>query len=227
MKKTVLTLALLFFGASFCAAETIYLKDGRAVTGEVVEKTAERITLRVRGMDLTYYADEIDRIEDAAPSAATLASPPDVKELPAPALTELPAPAPAVTAAPLESLPLPTPTSSPARRPTSAYAGMDKRELTLKYMEVIGAKGNIRKSFADILHNAPEEKRAAIKRALNLEEVLEELVPIYDQYFSEQDLRRLITFYESPLGQKVLKTAPLILKDSMEKSIKYFEGKME
>lgn len=39
-------------------------------------------------------------------------------------------------------------------------------------------------------------------------------VPIYAQHFSLEDIQGLIQFYESPLGQRVVKTMPQVVQDS-------------
>jgi len=206
MKKSIFIFGCLFFIASICRAETIYLKSGRVVKGDIVEKTADQIKINANGITLTYYADEVDRVE--GPSTAS----------PAPAAqTEMPA----------ASLPVTEQVSAPVISPSENYASMSKKDLILKYMEATGAKGNMRRTFSEIIAAASDDKKAELKRVLNLDDVLNELVPVYDQYFTEQDLRELIAFYESPLGQKVLKTAPLILKDSMDKSVNYFKGKLQ
>jgi hypothetical protein len=41
-------------------------------------------------------------------------------------------------------------------------------------------------------------------------------VPIYAQYFSAEDIKGLIRFYESHLGQRVVKTMPQVAQDSQE-----------
>ncbi len=40
------------------------------------------------------------------------------------------------------------------------------------------------------------------------------LYPIYDKYYSTDDLEGLLTFYRTPLGQKVLKTTPQVVQES-------------
>jgi uncharacterized protein len=49
-------------------------------------------------------------------------------------------------------------------------------------------------------------------------ELVYEVAVIYAMHFSEQELRELVTFYKSPLGQKMLKEEPLALDQSMKKA---------
>jgi hypothetical protein len=204
MKRIISIVAFLFLSVSLCFADSIYLKSGRVVEGTIVERTAEQIKINANGMSLTYYADEVDRIEGSSqPSQEDGASTPAT-----------------ITSSEQE-------TSDLAGQGPVGDFSLDKKELILKYMEATGAKGNMRRTFAEIISAASEDKKEELKRVLDLDDVMNELVPVYDQYFTAQDLQELIAFYESPLGQKVLKTAPLILKDSMDKSINYFKGKLE
>ncbi len=45
--------------------------------------------------------------------------------------------------------------------------------------------------------------------------VTEQLVPIYDQYLSHDDIKGLLAFYASPLGQKLLRVMPQMSEESM------------
>ena len=203
MKKIILIFTFLFLIASVCSAETIYLKNGRAIKGKIVEKKEGQVKIDANGMMLTYYVDEIDRIEGEVTSQ--LAAP----------------------QAPLTKSPLIEQSSSPSVSGTAENSSTNKKELILKYIEATGAKANMQKTFDDIVNTAAEDKKANLRQALNLDDILNELVPVYDQYFTAQDLKELIVFYESPIAKKLFKVEPLLLKDIMEKSRQYLEGKIE
>ena len=57
----IILLCLCF--SSLTLAETIILKSGQTIKGEVVEKTQSYIKVDVDGITLTYFSDEIERIE--------------------------------------------------------------------------------------------------------------------------------------------------------------------
>ncbi|MGH9559880.1 MAG: DUF2059 domain-containing protein, partial [Terracidiphilus sp.] len=42
------------------------------------------------------------------------------------------------------------------------------------------------------------------------------MVPIYDHAFTKQDIDGLVQFYESPLGQHVVKVLPQVLQQSQD-----------
>lgn len=50
----------------------------------------------------------------------------------------------------------------------------------------------------------------------SLDDLTVMLVPVYEKYMTEADLKELITFYESPVGQKYAKSIPLITQESMQ-----------
>jgi uncharacterized protein len=46
--------------------------------------------------------------------------------------------------------------------------------------------------------------------------VTEAIIPIYARHFSMEDVQNLIQFYESPLGQRVVKNLPIVAQESQE-----------
>lgn len=50
------------------------------------------------------------------------------------------------------------------------------------------------------------------------------IVPIYDKYLSDEEIKGLIQFYQTPLGQKTLKVLPTVMSESREAGRKWGEG---
>ncbi|MGH9715741.1 MAG: DUF2059 domain-containing protein [Candidatus Acidiferrales bacterium] len=50
--------------------------------------------------------------------------------------------------------------------------------------------------------------------------ITDAMVPIYDRAFTKEDIRGLVQFYESPLGQRVVKVLPQVLEDSQNTAAK-------
>ena len=46
-------------------------------------------------------------------------------------------------------------------------------------------------------------------------DIMEIMIPIYDKHLTYEEIRGLIQFYESPLGQKIIEVMPKLLEDSM------------
>ena len=72
--------------------------------------------------------------------------------------------------------------------------------------------------YKQMVPSVPEEywDKAAEKMKNSGFKLIAELVPIYDKYFTESEIKELIAFYESSVGKKMVKNQPLILQDSME-----------
>jgi len=49
--------------------------------------------------------------------------------------------------------------------------------------------------------------------AVKLDEFVELLIPVYSRHLSEQEVDGLLAFNRTPLGQKVLKTLPIIMAE--------------
>lgn len=46
-------------------------------------------------------------------------------------------------------------------------------------------------------------------------ELEEMMVPVYERHFSSDEIRQLLTFYQTSLGQKVLVTLPAVMQESV------------
>ena len=79
MKRNWWVICLCFFLASEVSADVVRLKSGKVVTGEIVEKTADYVKMKVEGLDLTYWTDEIEQVQtDAEKKLAEAMTPSDV-----------------------------------------------------------------------------------------------------------------------------------------------------
>jgi len=61
-----------------------------------------------------------------------------------------------------------------------------------------------------------------LRNALSWEGVKEDYVKIYIAVFTEEEIRALINFYQSPIGQKLVSKQPELMEKSMELSQKRF-----
>lgn len=57
--------------------------------------------------------------------------------------------------------------------------------------------------------------------------ILDDMVPVYQKHLTKSDLDGLITFYSSPLGQKVLREMPEMTKEAMQVSYAHIQKNME
>lgn len=61
------------------------------------------------------------------------------------------------------------------------------------------------------------------QKKFNPQELVEQVIPIYDKYFTDEDLTALIAFYRSPVGQRAIKVLPLVVQEGQEKGAKLGE----
>jgi len=69
-------------------------------------------------------------------------------------------------------------------------------------------------SFKQNMPNVPIAFWDEFKKEVNLEELIEQMAPVYVKYYTDDELVQLIAFYKTPLGQKVTEKLPLINQDS-------------
>ena len=115
---------------------------------------------------------------------------------------------------------------APAEEAAAPVMG-EKRDLILKFIDVFGTRRtmeqNLKAMFEDMGPNDPQAKK--FKDNVRVDEIIEQLIPLYDKHFSAEDLKAFITFYSSTEGKKLLDTIPLLMRDSVDISARYFEEK--
>ena len=52
-------------------------------------------------------------------------------------------------------------------------------------------------------------------KEIKTDDLIELVIPVYDKYYTEEDVDQLIVFYNSPIGKKVAETLPAISQESM------------
>ena len=51
---------------------------------------------------------------------------------------------------------------------------------------------------------------------MDMHELIEKIIPVYDKYYTLDDLKAINAFYESPAGHKILSSLPQVMKESMQ-----------
>jgi uncharacterized protein len=104
-------------------------------------------------------------------------------------------------------------------RPGIAKEKIVEIEKTLRLVGMEKLMGQMKTQmftmFREKMTQVPEEywKRAEAK--FDMAELIQLIIPVYDKYYTVEDLKALNAFYESPVGQKVLSTLPQITQESM------------
>jgi hypothetical protein len=53
---------------------------------------------------------------------------------------------------------------------------------------------------------------------------IDQVIPLYNKYLSQEDVRGLLKFYASPLGKKLVSTLPLLTRESMQVGQQWAQG---
>ena len=76
---------------------------------------------------------------------------------------------------------------------------------------------------ANILESQPDNPRAKqfvdafvarFQKHFDPNSLTDRIIPIYDKYLTDEDLKGLIEYYHSPLGQRMLKSLPELTRES-------------
>lgn len=80
-------------------------------------------------------------------------------------------------------------------------------------------KAALQKEMIDSSKRAAERMRELFREKIDYGRLIEEVSEeIYDAHYSNDELKDLIAFYESPTGQKTVRITPQILSESMLKT---------
>jgi hypothetical protein len=98
----------------------------------------------------------------------------------------------------------------------------EKREAILELMNLTGAgtRGaqvaqGLLAQLKPIFPQVPDELWREFLASFGSDELTELIVPIYSRHFSLDEIRGLVAFYRTPLGEKVLATLPSITAESI------------
>jgi len=75
---------------------------------------------------------------------------------------------------------------------------------------------NMRKMRPDIPPEFWERFEKEVRVQFKTEDLLELLVPIYERHYSHEDIRAMLTFFNSPAGQHFVQAGPEVQREAME-----------
>lgn len=97
-----------------------------------------------------------------------------------------------------------------------------------RLIDISGSLGNAEmmmntmiSQYEDLGLNIPEEFWEEFKKEFNTDDLAQMVIPIYAKYYTHEDIKALIAFYESPIGQKLIENTPMVLQESMEMGSKW------
>ena len=98
-----------------------------------------------------------------------------------------------------------------------ATQSMDQMEKTIRPMVTNALPpGDYREKLVDLFFEKFRSKRQP-------DELADLVIPIYEKYYSDEDINGLIQLYQTPLGKKMLSTLPLVMAESQAVGTKWGE----
>ena len=128
----------------------------------------------------------------------------------------------------LSTLSIQAQTAAPATdssQPSAAYQSIDpaKAAEIRKMLQVSGTAGQMQRMLDQALAayraknpNISPEFWVQLEKDASVGNLLDKMVPLYDKYYTLDDLKAMNAFYQSPAGQHVLAATPQIVTESSQ-----------
>lgn len=181
-------------------AEILIMKDGRSINAKILNRDSKKIKIEENGRTVTYFLDQVQSI-NGKPIADWEEESAEEDATPADSGT---------TPAPAKAKPI----------------SITKLELIKKFIDIFGTRQSMVQNFERMLAGLPPDQGKEVRKILNVDEIIDNIVPLYDKYFTQQELETYVNFYTSPQGQKFLATIPMIMKESVDVNIEYFKTRL-
>jgi len=123
---------------------------------------------------------------------------------------------------------------SPITKPATASGIDPTKEADIRaLLELVGARDQVQDSVRQIAEQYREKLLAIVpnndkgqafvnttineyERRYDVDHVTDQLVSLYDKHYSDEEIKGLLQFYGSPLGQKVAAESPKIFREIQE-----------
>jgi len=128
------------------------------------------------------------------------------------------------SASPTQAAPTPAPAVADITPPAAAAAPIDpaKEAEIRKLLEMTGTVKMVNQmlkqmmgTLRDRASTLPPEFWDNLAKEMDAQKLVEKMIPVYDKYYSLEDLKAVNAFYQTPAGQHLLQVQPAVLKESM------------
>jgi len=79
-------------------------------------------------------------------------------------------------------------------------------------------------SLKKMIPDAPESFWSDVMSEYDPDEMINIIIPVYQKHLSEEDIKEINTFYDSPAGKKLIHVQPAIMQESMLLGQQYGES---
>ena len=98
----------------------------------------------------------------------------------------------------------------------------EKIDNIKKLLEITGA-AKMGKVMLNTMINAYQSSNIPLDTTLlneiqsenNINTLMDMIIPVYDKYYTDAEIKELITFYSTPIGKKLIETMPAVVQESM------------
>ena len=115
---------------------------------------------------------------------------------------------------------------SPVNLQDVSDISLEKQGLILRLFQLNGTRESLQKNLDGFMAQLPPDKAQELRKIFDLDDIIGQLMPIYAKYYTEEDLKGLIAFYESPTGQKMIQVTPDVIKETIHSTAEYFKSKI-
>ncbi len=70
--------------------------------------------------------------------------------------------------------------------------------------------------FQKMLPDVPREYWEKMKEKIRVGDFVELIIPIYDKYYTHEEIKELIRFYDTDVGKKTIQIMPQMTQESMQ-----------
>ena len=102
----------------------------------------------------------------------------------------------------------------------SGAISTEKKALIEKMFALTGAKSLMENQLAQIIPiskkshpEIPDEFWRRVSQKMNMNDLINQIYPIYDKYYTVEDLKAFIAFYETTAGRKLAKNLPQMMQE--------------
>ena len=102
-----------------------------------------------------------------------------------------------------------------------------KLTLIIDLIEESQTIANLQKSFRQMYESVDETRKNQLVQTLNIYEIVEQVIPIYDRHYTVIELQEIVVFFKSTAGKKMLEQGPQITQEAIFVTANYFKEKMQ
>ena len=105
---------------------------------------------------------------------------------------------------------------------TNRPVNAETKAVVTELLEVAGARRTMETVMSTMLDNLkkqspqlPDDYFEEIRKGFSYDSLLPALIPVYARHWSLEDLKGMVAFYKTPLGQRMVQETPKVMQESM------------